>query len=112
MLFYGGDADFKLEAFVDLALLELGELGVELFDAAIEARLDCCEIVLGRHVLDDMGEHFANLLEGGFLWCHMRGVYHNDESAQVRPRARGFVIGFALSLLLRHLARYCGAIAG
>jgi hypothetical protein len=28
------------------------------------------------------------------------------------PGARAFVIGFTLSLLLRHLGRYCGAIAG
>jgi hypothetical protein len=27
-------------------------------------------------VLDNIGEYLANLLEGGFLWCHTREVYH------------------------------------
>jgi hypothetical protein len=91
-----GDADFKLEAFVDFALLELGQLGVEtiylrrkvgldavdlgveLVDAAIKACFGSGQVFLGRHVLDDMGEHVGDLFEAGFLWCHMRGVYHAD----------------------------------
>jgi hypothetical protein len=37
VLFNGSDADFKLEAFVDFVLLELGQLGVEAFDVVLVA---------------------------------------------------------------------------
>jgi hypothetical protein len=85
VLFNRCDADFELLAFVDFVLLELGQLGVEaiefrveLVDTTVEARLDCCEIVFGRHVFDDIGEYLANLFEGGFLRCHTPEVYHAD----------------------------------
>jgi hypothetical protein len=88
MLLNCGDADIELEAFVDLMLFEFTELGVEaiefhveLVDTAVKTRLDCGEIVLGRHVLDDETEDFADLLEGNFLWCHTRGVYHVTKRA-------------------------------
>jgi hypothetical protein len=55
VLFDGCDADFELEAFVDFALLELGQLGVELFDAAIEARLDCGETYRQRYPVPAAG---------------------------------------------------------
>jgi hypothetical protein len=87
VLLDGGDADFKLEAFVDLGLLELGQLGidsielpVEDLDAAVKPRFDCGEIVfgchffakirdivLGGHALDHETEHFAEFFERGFL---------------------------------------------
>src|SRR3984893_9770518 len=83
MLFDVGDADFKLEALVDFILLELAQLGVqpidfsvELVNPAIESRFDCGEIVLGRHVLDDMRKHISEFVEGSLLCCHMRRVYH------------------------------------
>jgi hypothetical protein len=94
-----GHADFKLEALVDFVLLELGQLGVEaidfgrkigldavdlcveLVDPAIESRFDCGEIVLGRHVLDDMRKHASKCVERSPLCCHMGEVYHADRSA-------------------------------
>ena len=83
MLLDVGDADFKLEALVDFVLLELAQLGVkaidfrvELVDPAIEARFDCGKIVLGRHVLDHVGEHISEFVEGSLLCCHMWRVYH------------------------------------
>jgi hypothetical protein len=73
-------------------LLELGQFGVEAIYLRSEVGLDavdfCVElvdaavkagdVVFGRHVLDDMGEHFADLFEGNFLGCHMRKsiAYH------------------------------------
>jgi hypothetical protein len=83
VLFNCGDADCELEALVDFVLLELGQFGVEAIYLPREVSLDavnlCIEagdVVLGRHVLDDMGEHFGNLFEAGFLCGHMREVYH------------------------------------
>ena len=32
----------------------------------LKARLDCCEIVLGGHVLDDMREHVGEFFERRF----------------------------------------------
>jgi hypothetical protein len=84
MLLDVGGADFKLKALVDFVFLELGQLGVEaidfrvqLVDPAIEARFDCGNIVLGRHVLDDVREHISEFVEGRFLWRHVRRVYHS-----------------------------------
>jgi hypothetical protein len=67
MLFDRCDADFELLAFVDLVLFELGELGVELFDAAVEACFGRCEIVFGGHALDDESKHFAEFVDRGFI---------------------------------------------
>jgi hypothetical protein len=81
------NADFKLKAFVDFVLLELGQLGVEAVDVVPGRHLlaKIRKIVLGRHVLDDMGEYLSNLFEGGFLWCNTPRVYHADRSgARVR----------------------------
>ena len=33
-----------------------------------------------RHMLDDVGEHFAEFLKCRFLCCHMREVYHAGRS--------------------------------
>ena len=81
MLLDVGDADFKLKGLVDFVFLELAQLGVEaidfrveLVDPAIEARFDCGKIVLGRHVLDHVGEHISEFVEGHCLRCHMREV--------------------------------------
>jgi hypothetical protein len=103
VLFNRCDADFKLEAFVDFALLKLGQLGVEaidfagevgldavnlcveLVDAAIKACFGSGEVFLGCRVLDDMGEYLANLFEAGFLWCHTRGgIARRSSGARVR----------------------------
>jgi hypothetical protein len=69
VLFDCGDADFKLEAFVDLALLELAELGIEAFDIVFGCHLSANirNVVFGRHVLDDETEHIAEFLERRFL---------------------------------------------
>jgi hypothetical protein len=52
VLFDGGDADFELKAFVDFALFELGELGVEEVDAVFGRHLSAniCDVVFGRHL--------------------------------------------------------------
>ena len=47
---------------------------VELVDLAIDARFDCGKIVLGRHVLDHVGEHISEFVEGSLLCCHTREV--------------------------------------
>jgi hypothetical protein len=44
MLFDGGNADFELEAFVDLAFLELGQLGVEAIDFTSEVGFDAVDL--------------------------------------------------------------------
>jgi predicted ATP-grasp superfamily ATP-dependent carboligase len=95
MLFDVGDADFKLEALVDFVLLELAHLGVkaidfsvELVNPAIESRFDCGEIVLGRHVLDDLRKHISEFVEGRFLWRHMRRVYHSRSVVACMHRIR------------------------
>ena len=91
VLFDRGDADFKLQALVYFVLLELGQLGVDaiylpgqvglyagepgvqLIDAAVEAGFELGEIILRRHVLDDVGDHFAEFFERRFLRGHMGG---------------------------------------
>jgi hypothetical protein len=89
VFFDGCDADFELEAFVDFVLLELGQFGVEPIDFGGKVGLDvvhlfveASDVVLGRHVLDDMGKHVGDLFEAGFLWCHTPEVYHNDRLEQ------------------------------
>jgi hypothetical protein len=93
MLLDVGYADFKLEAFVDFVFLELVQLGVEvvefcveLVNTAVKARLDCSEIVLGRHVLDDMRQHISEFVEGCFLCCHTWEVYHVTKRAHANSR--------------------------
>jgi hypothetical protein len=78
MLFDCGDADFELKAFVDFLLFELREFGVEAIDVVFGCHLSAKirDVILGRRVLDDMREHLANFLEGGFLCCHTWKVYH------------------------------------
>jgi hypothetical protein len=66
---------YKVEKATSTGLLPSTiQFRVELVDTAVEAGLDCREIVLGRHALDDEGEHFAEFVERRFLWCHMREV--------------------------------------
>jgi hypothetical protein len=71
MHFNCGDADFELEALVDLMLFELAELGVDaveftdqLIDTSVKARLDRGEFVRGW-------EWQALLLQGAFMWQAM-----------------------------------------
>jgi hypothetical protein len=77
------NADFELLALVDFALLELGQLRVEAIDlrvqlinAAIKPRFAGGKVVFGRHVFDDVFEHFTDFFECRFFCCHMREVYH------------------------------------
>jgi hypothetical protein len=86
VLFNCGDADFKLEAFVEIGcevflddgeiarvviehLRVIGERGFHVGDVVLGRHLlaKIREIVLGGHVLDDMAEHFAEFLERRFL---------------------------------------------
>jgi hypothetical protein len=100
MLFDCGDADFKLKSFVDFVLFELGQLGVETIylpseiglDAVdlcvelVDAGVEAGDVVFRRHVLDDMGEHFTNLLKGDFLGCHIRksiAYHHFQRSGEI-----------------------------
>jgi hypothetical protein len=78
VLFDCGDTDFKLEALVDFSLLELGELGVEALDVVFGCHLSAKirDVVLSRHVLDDMAEHFAEFFEADFHCGHIVEVYH------------------------------------
>jgi hypothetical protein len=91
MLLDVGDADFELKTLVDFIFLELGQLGVKAIDFGSKVGLDGVDlrvelvdadvqagnVVFGRHVLDDMRKHISEFIEGRFLWCHMRGVYHS-----------------------------------
>jgi hypothetical protein len=52
----------------------------------LKARLDCCEIVLGCHMLDDMGEHVADLFEDGRAG---RGVERLEWDWSWVPRCAG-----------------------
>jgi hypothetical protein len=58
MFFNRGDADFELEAFVDFALLELGQLGVKAVDVVFGCHLSAKirDVVLGRHLAFDIGD--------------------------------------------------------
>ena len=87
MLFDGRDTDFQLHALVDFAFLELGELRVEavyLCFNAVEAvfkfvnpLVEPCfnggQVVFGRHVLDDVAEHFAEFFGRSLLGGHITG---------------------------------------
>jgi hypothetical protein len=58
MLFDRSHADFELEAFVDLALLELGQLGVQALDVVFGRHLSAniCDVVFGRYLAFDIGD--------------------------------------------------------
>jgi hypothetical protein len=95
MFFDCGDADFKLEAFVDFVLLELGQLGVETINFSrklgldavdlcvqlVDASVKAGDVVFRRHVLDHVRQHISKFVEGCFLSCHTWGVYHVAQRA-------------------------------
>jgi hypothetical protein len=92
MLFDFGDADFELEALVDLVVFKLAEFGVEAIDVGFGCHLSAKirDVVFGRHVLDDMGEHVGEFFEGCFLCCHTWEVYHVlKERTRTAPTLRG-----------------------
>jgi hypothetical protein len=78
-----GDANFELEALVDFALLEFRQLRAQAINVAdeggldainlclefVEARIEPGDVILGRHVLNNMREHLADFLECGLLRC-------------------------------------------
>ena len=86
VLFDRRDTDFKLEALVEIGrevflddseiahvvienLRVIGESGFHVGDVVFRCHLlaKIREIVLGSHVLDDMGEHVAEFFERRFL---------------------------------------------
>ena len=94
MLFDGRDPDFQLHALVDFAFLELAQLRVEAIDfrfelveSAVEPRFERAEVVFGRHVLDDVAEHFAEFFGRSLLGGHMRAVY---QTGRWPVRGHGF----------------------
>ena len=97
MPFDRGDTNFKLFALVDFAFLELREvriepvnLRVEFVDAAIEPPFERAEVLFGRHVLDDVAEHFTEFFGRSFLGGHMAAVYHTARMADDRSRIMEF----------------------
>jgi hypothetical protein len=55
----------------------VNDLCPEIVDARVELR----NVLLRRHALDDMREHFANILERRFFCCHhTMKVYHTAPS--------------------------------
>ena len=82
MFFDCGDADFELEAFVGLALLEFGEFGVETVD-----------VVFGRHLAFDIGDVVGD-----------RGEAALDGREDAVERRLGLLDGFFFACI-------CGSIA-
>ncbi len=105
MLFDGRDPDFQLHALVDFAFRELVQLHVEavyLCFKAIEAvskfvnpLVEPCfnggQVIFGRHVLDEVADHFAEFFGRSFLGDHFRAVYYSCRAAGERSRILVFV---------------------
>ena len=73
VLFDRGDADFKLEAFVEIGRevflddSEIARVVIENLRVIGERGFHVGDVVFGRHALDDEFEHFAEFVERRFL---------------------------------------------
>jgi hypothetical protein len=89
MLFNSRDADFELLAFVDFIFLKLGQLDIDAIDFCAErinAQVEPRNVLLRRHVLDDVREHFPDFFEGRLLRRHMQQVYHTAQNPCPKQR--------------------------
>jgi hypothetical protein len=68
-----------------LPILSLSNAGVQAGD-----------VVIGRHVLNDMRKRISEFVEGGLLCCHTREVHHSRSAGYwLREAARMLGDGFA-----------------
>jgi hypothetical protein len=70
------DAGLKVstfECFVVDAIVDASDLALNCDEAVVELLDRFGEVVLGHHVLDDVGQHLAEFFECCFLCSHMRG---------------------------------------